>query len=543
MSTLLEQLPKKRNIIFNPEPTVMDELTYQLVEMPDLLKAMDTSVTSSGSLSLKRSFRQPLTSASEIRSKQEAVKELSFDDKLRAKVESYLKEAAEHEDEFYSYFYGDYKLGYSDQPNLYEAFKGTRDFLKHSVDVDGLNPHSKYLRSRVSSLKRLGDSNDYDWVKQEIFGTPLGLRLEDNTPWYLPKFTFYPRDLKPHFYIGATGALGSILFMTALAGSSLALLSGASNLPIISRAGETAGELMQTTVPMLLLVSALRGFHRIADDDLFIKPMAKRYFRSQAISQAVDDLGRIDEILTLVKYGESLKGLSTIPEIIDSPYHQFMVKGLSNPRMVLDDPNYVPNDIDLDEERLTFLTGPNSGGKTSTCKSIAQAQILAQIGSAIPGKEARVSVADRVFYQAPMINSLRDSEGRLGTEGSGVRDIFFQTTPQSLVMLDELIEATTYEERLMHSAEILKDFARIGNSTILVTHNHQLAEDFRKRKLGRFWQVEFSGSTSTHKLLPGISTESHSDEVMERIGFTKERRQEHLDKLRAQGYSLPTMLY
>ena len=82
--------------------------------------------------------------------------------------------------------------------------------------------------------------------------------------------------------------------------------------------------------------------------------------------------------------------------------------------------------------RLGFVTGPNSGGKTAFCKTLAQVQLLAQIGCYVPATDAEMAVADRIYYQAPETGSLADLEGRFGIELQRTKEIFLATTPRSL---------------------------------------------------------------------------------------------------------------
>jgi DNA mismatch repair ATPase MutS len=81
-------------------------------------------------------------------------------------------------------------------------------------------------------------------------------------------------------------------------------------------------------------------------------------------------------------------------------------------------------------------------------------------------------------YHAPMFDSITEEEGRFGTELRKTRDMFFKATPRSSVILDELAEATTFEKRLEISYAILNGFDKIRSTTVLVTHNHQLASRF-----------------------------------------------------------------
>jgi DNA mismatch repair ATPase MutS len=168
------------------------------------------------------------------------------------------------------------------------------------------------------------------------------------------------------------------------------------------------------------------------------------------------------------------------------------------------------------------ITGPNSGGKTAFCKTISQIQLLAQIGCFVPARSATLSVADKIFYQAPEISKLNDGEGRFGAELKRTKEVFLACSAQSLVILDELSEGTTFEEKMESSLTVLNGFYRKGNSTILITHNHQLVDELVKQHIGVARQVEFLGDLPTHKIIDGISRVSHADRVAKKIGFSKE---------------------
>jgi DNA mismatch repair ATPase MutS len=140
----------------------------------------------------------------------------------------------------------------------------------------------------------------------------------------------------------------------------------------------------------------------------------------------------------------------------------------------------------------------------------------------VPASAATMTVADRIFYQVSEVSHLNDGEGRFGTELKRTKDIFLATTPKSLVVLDELSEGTTFEEKMESSANVLNGFYRKGNSTILITHNHQLVDNFVRQGTGLPRQVEFANDAPTYKLIEGISRVSHADRVAKKIGFSKE---------------------
>jgi DNA mismatch repair ATPase MutS len=146
----------------------------------------------------------------------------------------------------------------------------------------------------------------------------------------------------------------------------------------------------------------------------------------------------------------------------------------------------------------------------------------------VPAEDAEISIADRIFYQVPEISSLEDVEGRFGKELMRTKDMFLASTSKSLIILDELSEGTTHEEKLETSFHILKGFYLIGNNTLLVTHNHELAERFKEKEIGQYFQVQFVGENPTYKIIEGISKVSHAERVARKVGFSKDDIERYL---------------
>jgi len=219
---------------------------------------------------------------------------------------------------------------------------------------------------------------------------------------------------------------------------------------------------------------------------------------------------------------------TVLPKVTDQDVHFFDAVDLKNPVIARKKIDFVPNDVHLSGVKLSFISGPNSGGKTTICKSIIHNQLLAQIGSYVVAKKASINIADRISYQAPKFDGLEDDEGRFGTELARTRDIFYSISPKSLVILDELAQGTTAEESLKESFGIMNDFYTIGNNTILVTHNHSLAERFKNDQKGQFLMAQFHKDEPTYKIVSGISTNSHADKIAKKIKFSQEDRHQYL---------------
>lgn len=492
---------------------VMDKETHELIQIGDLYQAVNSTRTRTGGLVLRRSLRQPLTDVVLINEKQQSLDELSSDSKLRDRLADLVDNASKDEKSFYLYHRGEYATDWIGRPSLYTVYKGAIGLLGHLAhDLKDVKVETDYLNALVGNLTDFREDDVAKFVRGPVYKTFKGLKPKKEIGQFTPRRLFRVSDWTP----GRLFAYAAPL-MPAFAG----LLTNNRELMLVSIMGMM---LYMIWPPMV------KGVGRTMDDKAYVTPLAEMYFNNSKIINAIESLGKIDELLSLANYAGHLRVPVTLPKVEDSSNHFFEAKGLRNPVLVGHNPEYVGNKVDLNGSRLTFLTGPNSGGKTSLSKTILQAQVLAQIGSYIPAEQARVAVADGIFYHSPMVNSLQDDEGRFGVEIARTKEIFFKTTPRSLVVLDELIEATTYEEKFKHSRDIMEGFRAIGGNTVLVTHNHELAEDFRRRGIGQFWQIEFDGSTPTHRIIPGISTESHSDDVLERVGFTREDIQRYLQE-------------
>lgn len=494
-----------------------DPQTCELIQLDDLYNAINYTETKTGSWVLERSLLQPLTDVEIITKKQKSLEELRSDSSLRNKICEVIDVTARDEENLYDLLRRNYFLGlaskYDSRKNsIYDVYKGAARLLNTlATGLDGVKPETEYLGALLDNLTALREDDIYRLIRGPVYKTSEGVKPQEGKG-ILPRLVFKATDLKP---------------------IRLAALAAPLAIPV---AGLLTGSHDVASVAVVEFFAAgpwiqfITGRGREFDDNNYVNPLAEKYSSNINVVNAVETLGKIDELQSLAQYADNLQVPVTLPEVSDTQVHHFKVKGLRNPVMVKDNPYYVANDVELDGG-ITFLTGPNSGGKTSLSKTILQAQTLAQIGSYIPAESAWISVADGRFYHSPMVNSLQDSEGRFGVEIARTKEIFFKSTPKTLTILDELIEATTYEEKIKHSRAIMEGFNAIGGNTILVTHNHELAQHFRDKGVGQFWQVEFDGKEPTHRIIPGISSDSHADQVLARLGFAEKDIQRHLRNL------------
>lgn len=493
---------------------VIDEVTFKTIEVERLFDAVNHAETLMGQATLYRSLVRATDSPDAIRAKQESLRELATNKPLREGLEALIAPIPKLEKDLFHVLFGEF-LGFLGNPKSkmdqegygYEQYRnGTKMMVNLTADARRLpRPESPYLKSLVETLEGFESSTAHTLMKGPVYLGERGVKTAEEKGKYVPGVKFVPSLFKP----GLLLSLVAIVFI-------LAFISPPE---IRGFMYDTGPVLMLFLAPMALLYMPIVGTF---DREAFIYPLRNRFKASMDLARALEALGQLDELLAFHRYAEAYASPMVLPNILETERHTARLEGAKNPIIGKGRPDYVPNDITLGGVKLTFVTGPNSGGKTAFCKTVAQIQLLAQAGCYVPARGADVSVADRIFYQVPEISSLIDEEGRFGTELKRTKDIFLATSPRSLVILDELSEGTTHEEKMATSANILGGFLRIGNNTILITHNHELVDKYRKKSIGQFRQVEFVGDDPTHRLIDGVSHVSHAERIARKIGFAKE---------------------
>ncbi len=140
---------------------------------------------------------------------------------------------------------------------------------------------------------------------------------------------------------------------------------------------------------------------------------------------------------------------------------------------------FVPNDTTMDygEHRFTIITGPNMAGKSTYMRQVALITLMAQIGSYVPAKEARIGVVDRIFTRVGASDDLAAGQSTFMVEMSEVAHILKNATKHSLIILDEIGRGTSTYDGLSIAwsvVEYLSDLKRIGAKTLFATHYHEL---------------------------------------------------------------------
>lgn len=187
---------------------------------------------------------------------------------------------------------------------------------------------------------------------------------------------------------------------------------------------------------------------------------------------------------------------------------------------------FVPNDVLLGEEAgcVQIITGPNMAGKSTYIRQAALLTILAQIGSFVPAKSARIGLADRIFARVGASDELARGQSTFMVEMTETARILHGATEKSLVILDEIGRGTsTYDGISLAWAvtEFLHD--AIGCRTLFATHYHELTELTATLKSARNWNVavreDDDGIVFLHKIVGGAADKSYGIHVARLAGI------------------------
>ncbi len=146
---------------------------------------------------------------------------------------------------------------------------------------------------------------------------------------------------------------------------------------------------------------------------------------------------------------------------------------------VLKDALFVPNDTYMGEteNRAAIITGPNMAGKSTYMRQVALITLMAQIGSFVPARAARIGVVDRIFTRIGASDDLAGGQSTFMVEMSEVAEILRQATPRSLLILDEIGRGTSTFDGMSIARAVLEfcaDRKKLGAKTLFATHYHEL---------------------------------------------------------------------
>jgi DNA mismatch repair protein MutS len=190
---------------------------------------------------------------------------------------------------------------------------------------------------------------------------------------------------------------------------------------------------------------------------------------------------------------------------------------------------FVPNDLFLNSTTHTVLvlTGPNMGGKSTYLRQAALTVILAQMGSFVPARSARLGIVDRVFTRIGASDNLARGRSTFMVEMTETAAILHTATPHSLILLDEIGRGTaTYDGLAIAWAAVEYIHARTRAKTLFATHYFELTELAERLSGVKNYHVSVKetggGIVFLRKVEPGAADRSYGIEVAKLAGLPHE---------------------
>ena len=146
---------------------------------------------------------------------------------------------------------------------------------------------------------------------------------------------------------------------------------------------------------------------------------------------------------------------------------------------LLQDSPFVPNDVDMDlnDNRVAIITGPNMAGKSTYMRQIAIITIMAQIGCFVPAAVAEVGIVDGIYTRVGASDDLASGQSTFMIEMAEVADILKNATQNSLIIFDEIGRGTSTFDGMSIARAVLEyvhDKKLVGAKTLFATHYHEL---------------------------------------------------------------------
>ncbi len=204
---------------------------------------------------------------------------------------------------------------------------------------------------------------------------------------------------------------------------------------------------------------------------------------------------------------------------------------------------FTPNDciMNNESEQIIILTGPNMAGKSVYIRQVGLIVLLAQIGSFVPAKNAKLGIVDRIFTRVGASDNITSGESTFLVEMQEAANILNNASSKSLVLLDEIGRGTSTFDGISIAwalTEYLHDNENVSAKTLFATHYHELnemADLFPKIKNYKVEVREYDDKVIfLHRVNPGRADHSYGIQVAQMAGlpqFVTKRAKEILTNL------------
>lgn len=268
----------------------------------------------------------------------------------------------------------------------------------------------------------------------------------------------------------------------------------------------------------------------------------------ESLRQSTEEIRRVARALSAIDVLASFAELAdreaySEPEIVESP--ELVIEDGKHPVLAkLLRSDFVPNSLAMQPGSMScaVITGPNMGGKSTYLRQAALVTIMAQIGSFVPARCARVGIVDRIFARLGASDNLAEGESTFMVEMREAAHIVAHATPRSLLLIDEIGRGTATADGLAIARAILEWIVtERGCRTLFATHFHELTAlagalpGVVNLSVGSVEQGE--DVLFTHQICEGAANQSYGIAVAKLAGLPPElidAARAHLSELAAQ---------
>lgn len=217
------------------------------------------------------------------------------------------------------------------------------------------------------------------------------------------------------------------------------------------------------------------------------------------------------------------------PEVVEEPVLEIRDGRHPVVEELLVGKRFVPNDAVLEEgERIRLITGPNMSGKSTYLRQVALIVLMAQMGSFVPARSARLGLCDRIFTRIGAQDEIYAGQSTFMVEMVETANVLHHATPRSLLILDEIGRGTsTYDGVAIAWAvvEYLHNHPRLRARTLFATHYHELTRLAETLPGVRNYNVAVSEEGGKvvflHRIVPGGADKSYGIHVAELAGLPR----------------------
>ena len=195
---------------------------------------------------------------------------------------------------------------------------------------------------------------------------------------------------------------------------------------------------------------------------------------------------------------------------------------------MLKDTLFVPNDTELGatDNQVSIITGPNMAGKSTYMRQVALIVLMAQMGSFVPARSARIGIVDRVFTRIGASDDLASGQSTFMVEMAEVASILKYATSKSLLILDEIGRGTSTYDGMAIARAVLEYAAsprQLGAKTLFATHYHELASIEAELPNVKNYNIAVKKRGDKmiflRKIVPGATDDSFGVEVAKLAGL------------------------